>query len=312
MALFAALLGLFGASAAAAYFMDIAFAASSPPAPTITSSPSNPTTSTSASFSLQGLAGRSDLQVRSRHLDVHDVLEPDLILLAGPGQPHLQGGGGFHRGTSSATSYTWSIVPPTPTITSEPASSTTSTTATFKYSDTLAGVSFECSLDSSSFSSCPSSGITYTLSSGGSHTFSVEAQVGSNTPSAAASNTFVVTTPTPTITSEPANPVASSSATFKYSDSQAGVTFKCSLDSASYSSCASTGTTYTGLADGTHTFSVEAQLGSGTASSPATYSWRVDTTPPTDQPDLPERPRRLQRHQLGSRVLAGRDLRHRL
>ena len=50
MALFAALLGLFGASAAAAYFMDIAFAASPPPAPSITSSPSNPTTSTSATF----------------------------------------------------------------------------------------------------------------------------------------------------------------------------------------------------------------------------------------------------------------------
>ena len=50
MALFAAFLGLFGASAAAAYFMDIAFAASPPPAPSITSSPSNPTTSTSASF----------------------------------------------------------------------------------------------------------------------------------------------------------------------------------------------------------------------------------------------------------------------
>ena len=35
------------------------------------------------------------------------------------------------------------------------------------------------------------------------------------------------------------------------------------------------------MTDGTHTFSVEAQLGSGAASSPATYSWRVDTTPPT-------------------------------
>jgi hypothetical protein len=52
--------------------------------------------------------------------------------------------------------------------------------------------------------------MTYTLSSGGSHTFSVEAQMGSDTPSSQATYIFAVTTPTPVITSEPANPVASS------------------------------------------------------------------------------------------------------
>ena len=37
---------------------------------------------------------------------------------------------------------------------------------------------------------------------------------------------------------------------------------------------------YSGLSDGTHSFSVEAQLGSGPVSPATSYSWRVDTTPP--------------------------------
>ncbi len=280
-ALFAALLGLFGASAAAAYFMDIAFAASAPPAPSITANPSNPTTSTAASFSFKDTQSGVTFKCALDTSTFTTCSSPISYSSLAQGSHTFKVEAVSSSGTSSATSYTWSIVPPAPTITSEPASSSTSTTATFKYSDTLSGVSFLCSLDSSAFSSCSSSGITYTLSSGGSHTFAVEAQVGSNTSSAASSYTFAVTTPAPAITSEPTNPVANSSATFKYSDSQSGASFKCSLDSASYSSCASTGVTYTGLADGTHTFSVEAQLGSGPASSATSYSWRVDTTAPT-------------------------------
>ncbi len=183
--------------------------------------------------------------------------------------------------TSSATSYSWAIVPPTPTITSEPANPTTATSASFKYSDTLSGVSFLCSFNGASFSSCASSGVTETVTNAGSNTFAVEAQVGSNTPSPAASDTWTVTTPTPTITSEPVNPTNSTSATFKYSDTQTGDTFKCSLDGASYSTCASSGVTYSGLSNATHTFDVEASLGSGPASSVATYSWLVHTTAPT-------------------------------
>ncbi|HLN05908.1 MAG TPA: hypothetical protein VK217_06505, partial [Acidimicrobiales bacterium] len=85
--------------------------------------------------------------------------------------------------------------------------------------------------------------------------------------------------PAPTITSSPANPTTSESATFTYTDTQHGVSFKCSLDSASFSNCSSSGISYNDLNDGTHTFSVEALAGSA-ASSAASYSWRVDTTPP--------------------------------
>ena len=53
MALVAALFGILGAAAAAIYFISDAFAASQCAAVTITSSPSNPTTATSASFSFK-------------------------------------------------------------------------------------------------------------------------------------------------------------------------------------------------------------------------------------------------------------------
>ena len=58
----------------------------------------------------------------------------------------------------------------------------------------------------------------------------------------------------PTITSSPSNPTTSTSASFTYKDSASGVTFKCSLDSAAFSTCASTGITYSSLAQGRHTF----------------------------------------------------------
>jgi hypothetical protein len=84
--------------------------------------------------------------------------------------------------------------------------------------------------------------------------------------------------PEPTITSGPSDPTAQTTATFAFSDSQAGVSFQCQLDGAGYSSCA-TGVKYTVLAEGNHTFKVQAVSGNKTSSA-ATYKWTVDTTAP--------------------------------
>jgi hypothetical protein len=87
--------------------------------------------------------------------------------------------------------------------------------------------------------------------------------------------------PAPTITSKPANPTNQTSASFTYTDSQAGVTFQCQLDGAGYSACPSSGIKYPGpLANGSHTFSVQALSGKKTSSA-ASYTWTIDTTPPT-------------------------------
>jgi hypothetical protein len=85
--------------------------------------------------------------------------------------------------------------------------------------------------------------------------------------------------PTPTITKAPVNPTKSTSASFSFTDSQTGVTFLCALDGSSYSACLSP-KSYSKLAAGTHTFSVQAKDKAGNVSGPASYSWRIDLAAP--------------------------------
>src|SRR5262249_23321854 len=56
-------------------------------------------------------------------------------------------------------------------------------------------------------------------------------------------------------------------------------TFTCSLDGAAFSGCTSP-TALGPLADGAHTFQVQATDGAGNKSSVASFAWTVDTTPP--------------------------------
>jgi hypothetical protein len=97
--------------------------------------------------------------------------------------------------------------------------------------------------------------------------------------------------PVPTITSGPASPTSSTSATFTFKDTGAlpdpdrnhdtdAVTFKCSVDGSSYDSC-TTPKTYTGLQDRSHTFQVTAAQEQTSQSAPATFTWVVSTHPPT-------------------------------
>lgn len=102
-----------------------------------------------------------------------------------------------------------------------------------------------------------------------------------------ASATPTPTPAPPTITAGPSGTATVRTATFTYS-SATNVNFKCSLDStapASYVACPSaageTGTiSYSGLADGSHTFRVLAQVGAA-QSAPAVRNWSIDATRPT-------------------------------
>jgi fibronectin type 3 domain-containing protein len=68
-------------------------------------------------------------------------------------------------------------------------------------------------------------------------------------------------------------------ASFAFHSTQTPATFTCTLDGAA-TSCASP-TTYSGLAEGPHQFSVQATSSTGTDPTPATAGWTVDTTPPS-------------------------------
>jgi len=93
------------------------------------------------------------------------------------------------------------------------------------------------------------------------------------------------TAPDTYITSGPAGTTKSVSAAFEFSSNEAGSSFECRLDgpgaaTGSWTACSSL-KGYSGLADGTYTFSVRATDAAGnTDSTPATRSWTVDTVPP--------------------------------
>ena len=96
-----------------------------------------------------------------------------------------------------------------------------------------------------------------------------------------------VAPPAPSITGSPANPTASTTATFSFSDTEPGVTFLCALDGGAASACA-TGKTYTGLADGAHTFAVTAVDAAGnTSTATSATPWTVDSTSPVNTATFP-------------------------
>ena len=85
--------------------------------------------------------------------------------------------------------------------------------------------------------------------------------------------------PKPAITSHPASLTNSKTATFAFSDTESRVSFTCALDAGSFSACTSP-MDYSGLADGSHTFQVQAVDDATSTSSENDFTWIVDTTPP--------------------------------
>jgi hypothetical protein len=258
-----------------------------PPKPVITSAPPNPSNQTSATFAF------TDTEASVSFLCQLDGagLSPCSSPVTYPG-PLTQGNHSFSvrardaaGNQSGPATYNWKVNatgPPPPTITSTPANPTDQTSASFSFTDAQAGVSFLCQLDGSAFSAC-SSPTTYSGLILGSHTFSVKAQdVGGNQSSATSFSWTIETVPPPTITSTPANPTNQTSASFSFTDAQAGVSFLCQVDGAGFSACSSP-VAYPGpLTPGSHSFAVKAQDATGNESSATSFSWTIDTTgPPT-------------------------------
>ncbi|HSC72959.1 MAG TPA: HYR domain-containing protein [Gaiellaceae bacterium] len=88
------------------------------------------------------------------------------------------------------------------------------------------------------------------------------------------------TAPDTTITGGPSGTATTGTASFTFSASEPGATFACSLDAGAFQSCSSP-QTYSGLADGSHSFQVRATDGAGNSDqTPAAQSWTVRATPP--------------------------------
>ncbi len=256
-----------------------------PPAPSITAEPADPTKETSASF------GFTDAEA-----GVTFLCKRDGGSFATCSSPHSYAGplaGGSHTfsvkardaaGNDSApTSYTWTIdltPPPPPEFSSTPPDTSHSSTASFVFGDSEAGVTFRCQLDIGVYATCTSPK-SYTSLSDGEHTFYVVAVDAVGNVGSPASYTWTVDTsppPAPKVTPNQPNPTNSTSIAFTLADARPGVTFQCSLDGSAFASCTSP-KSYSGLGHGSHTFAAKAL--SGAIAGPATsYAWTVDTTAP--------------------------------
>ena len=186
--------------------------------------------------------------------------------------------------------------PPNTSITSGPAASTISTSASFSFGSGESGSSFECKLDMGGYAACTSPK-SYSGLSVGSHQFSVRAKDAANnvdaTP-AAQSWTVKASAPPPdttppdtSIASGPDPTTAATMATIAFSSSESGSGFECKLDAGSWSNCTSP-KAYSGLGLGSHKFSARAKDAAGNVDATAAiWSWTVealspppDTTPP--------------------------------
>lgn len=97
-------------------------------------------------------------------------------------------------------------------------------------------------------------------------------------------NVLDTTAPQTTINSAPSNPSNDPNPVFTFSANEPA-TFDCSIDGDTFASCTS-GDSFGPVSNGVHTFEVEAtDLAGNTESTPASYSWEVDTTVPI--PDDP-------------------------
>ncbi len=169
---------------------------------------------------------------------------------------------------------------PAPTFSETPTVLSGSTEATFAFSDTESPVSFECHLDAAPFSTCASRQ-SYSSLSDGQHTFVVRAIDRLNNVSPATSFTWTVDTAHPlvNVTDKPPLLTNRTSASFSFSATLAPDRYECRLDGAAFATCVSP-KLYTGLSDGSHTFSARTVSAGGTPSAATVYTWTVDTVAP--------------------------------
>jgi large repetitive protein len=187
-------------------------------------------------------------------------------------------------------------VPPETTIDSGPDLETSSASATFRFSgedDTTpsTALTFQCSLDEGRFAAC-SSTRTFDGLSAGPHTFRVRAtDRAGNTDTSPAEYPWSIdlTPPDTQINARPADPSKESTASFAFGGNDnvtdaSALRFECRIDGAADAPWAACSSPHqlADLVEGIHGFEVRAVDRVGNVdTSPASYTWTVDRTPPT-------------------------------
>jgi hypothetical protein len=184
-----------------------------------------------------------------------------------------------NAGSVLAISWTVDLTPPDTNVSGAPASPTNSTVASPAFTSPD-GTSFRCSLDGATAATCTSPASLTGLTEGN-HTFSVVAvDAAGNVDPTPATATWTVDTTAPilNITSKPSNPTNSTTGSFAFTVTDGSV--QCQLDGGLFGACTSATTaTYSGLAQGSHTFTVRSNDAANNVGS-TSYTWTVDLTAP--------------------------------
>jgi hypothetical protein len=148
------------------------------PDTTITASPAVTTSSTSASFSFTSTEANSTFECKLDTGAFAACTSPQSYsaLIAGSHTFQVQATDTVGNTDPTPASFTWIIdtTAPDTTITASPAVTTSSTSASFSFTATEAGSTFECKLDAGAFAACTSPQ-SYSALAVGSHTFQVQA-----------------------------------------------------------------------------------------------------------------------------------------
>jgi hypothetical protein len=173
---------------------------------------------------------------------------------------------------------------PDTTITSAPDEFSREGAATFQFTSDDPAAHFECAFDGETPVACTS---PYTRALGdGPHSFAVRAiDTSGNGDDTPAEHLWSIDRVAPDTLLIDKPPAADNSVMvrFTFDSAEMNVTFDCSLDGASFASCAS-GDTLGPISDGAHSFQVRAHDRAGNIdASPAVYAWTVDTSTPDTQ-----------------------------
>lgn len=200
----------------------------------------------------------------------------------------------WSNNTSSPASRSWTVdkTAPFPNINSGPSanSSSNNSSATFGFSSTDTSATFQCRLDSGTFTSCTSSNSqSYSGLSDGSHTFSVRATDNAGNSSTNSRTWFIdtiapETTLEPTVGPAPNSPTQDNDPVFQFTSDDAVATYECNLTgpgmtSNTFTACSSP-KSYPNLKDGSYTFKVRAKdRATNVDASPAERTWTINNTP---------------------------------
>ena len=193
-----------------------------------------------------------------------------------PSSPSGSSPGGSSPAPASPTPAPPASSPPSTVIDSGPSGIIGQSSVTFTFHGSDTNDTFQCSLDGAPWASCTSPQ-QYTALAEGTHTFQVRAVNAAgevdSTP-ASASFTVEATPPQTTITSAPSGRIPTGEVSISFTSTEAGGSFQCSLDGASYSPCSSPDVVKNPAA-GPHAFTVKAtnQAGVEETATPPSASW---------------------------------------